>query len=200
MSPGSAHQAILSHFQRCRTTYLQYPAQWPVGYGVGLRIKRSSVRIRPSPLRWVLGQGSLLLLSQGEAFALASISYLAILVKYILAKKKKKKKKTHYVQWAFYCVQHYAICVSPGWLHEVQWVLCTAFFNHTYEWRVCLPVWGCVWRHNFPSHLASLRESHSYMLTRHFVTIVKPTAVFEPAPGSKIGLCVHNLRVEIFCE
>ena len=64
-------------------------AQWPIGYGVGLRIKRSSVRIRPWPLRWVLGQGSLLPLSQGEAFTLASISYLAILVKYILAKKKK---------------------------------------------------------------------------------------------------------------
>ena len=62
---------------------------WPIGYGVGLRIKRSSVRIRPWPLRWVLGQGSLLPLSQGEAFTLASISYLAILVKYILAKKKK---------------------------------------------------------------------------------------------------------------
>ena len=30
---------------------------------------------------------------KGEAFTLASISYLAILVKYILAKKKKKKKK-----------------------------------------------------------------------------------------------------------
>ena len=41
----------------------------------------------------VLGQGSLLPLSQGEAFTLASISYLAILVKYILAKKKKKKNK-----------------------------------------------------------------------------------------------------------
>ena len=68
-------------------------AQWPIGYGVGLRIKRSSVWIRPWPLRWVLGQGSLLPLSQGEAFTLASISYLAILVKYILAKKKKKKKK-----------------------------------------------------------------------------------------------------------
>ena len=68
-------------------------AQWPIGYGVGLRIKRSSVRIRPWPLRWVLGQGSLLPLSQGEAFTLASISYLAILVKYIVAKKKKKKKK-----------------------------------------------------------------------------------------------------------
>ena len=67
-------------------------AQWPIGYGVGLRIKWSSVRIRPWPLlRWVLGQGSLLPLSQGEAFTLASISYLAILVKYILAKKKKKK-------------------------------------------------------------------------------------------------------------
>ena len=66
-------------------------AQWPIGYGVGLRIKRSSARIRPWPLRWVLGQGSLLPLSQGEAFTLASISYLAILVKYILAKKKKKK-------------------------------------------------------------------------------------------------------------
>ena len=68
-------------------------AQWPIGYGVGLRIKRSSVRIRPWPLGWVLGQGSLLPLSQGEAFTLASISYLAILIKYILAKKKKKKKK-----------------------------------------------------------------------------------------------------------
>ena len=55
-----------------------------------VRIKRSSVRIRPWPLRWVLGQGSLLPLSQGEAFTLASISYLAILVKYIPAKKKKK--------------------------------------------------------------------------------------------------------------
>ena len=61
-----------------------------IGYSVRLRIKRSSVRIRPWPLRWVLGQGSLLPLSQGEAFTLASISYLAILVKYILAKKKKK--------------------------------------------------------------------------------------------------------------
>ena len=68
-------------------------AQWPIGYGVGLRIKWSSVRIRPWPLRWVLGQGSLLPLSQGESFTLASISYLAILVKYILAKKKKKKKR-----------------------------------------------------------------------------------------------------------
>ena len=44
-----------------------------------------SVRIRPWPLRWVPGQGSLLPLSQGETFTLASISYLAILVKYILA-------------------------------------------------------------------------------------------------------------------
>ena len=47
----------------------------------------------PWPLRWVLGQGSLLPLSQGGAFTLASISYLAILVKYILAKKKKKSTK-----------------------------------------------------------------------------------------------------------
>ena len=61
-------------------------AQWPIGYGVGLRIERSSVRIRPWPLRWVLEQGSSLPLSQGEAFTLACISYLAILVKYILAK------------------------------------------------------------------------------------------------------------------
>ena len=79
-------------------------AQWPIGYGVGLRIKRSSVRIRPWSLRWVLGQGSLLELSQGEAFTLASVSYLAILVKYILAKKKKKKKRNmkcivHAMKW-----------------------------------------------------------------------------------------------------
>ena len=39
------------------------------------------------------GQGSLLPLSQGAAFTLASISYLAILVKYILAKKKKKNER-----------------------------------------------------------------------------------------------------------
>ena len=69
-------------------TQQKYKAQWPIGYGVGLRIKRSSVRIRPWALRWVLGQGSLLPLFKGEAFTLASISYLAILVKYILAKKK----------------------------------------------------------------------------------------------------------------
>ena len=70
-------------------------AWWPIGYGVGLRIKRSSVRIRLWPLRWVLGQGSLLPLSQGEAFTLASsISYLAILVKYILVKKKKTSRKS----------------------------------------------------------------------------------------------------------
>ena len=65
-------------------------AQWPIGYGVGLRIKRSSVRIWPWPRRWVRGQGSLLPLSQGEAFTLASISYLAMpSLKNILAKKKK---------------------------------------------------------------------------------------------------------------
>ena len=46
-------------------------------------------------LRWVLGQGSFLPLSQGEAFTLASISYLAILVKYILAKKNGVRKKAH---------------------------------------------------------------------------------------------------------
>ena len=51
-------------------------------------------------LRWVLGQGSLLPLSQGEAFTLASISYLAILVKYILAKKKKKIPNT--AVWLFF--------------------------------------------------------------------------------------------------
>ena len=43
---------------------------------------------RHKPLRWVLGQGSLLPLSQGEAFSLASISYLAILVKIYTGKKK----------------------------------------------------------------------------------------------------------------
>ena len=61
-------------------------AQWPIGYGVELRIKRSSAQIRPWPLRWVLGQGSLLPLAQEEAFTLASITYLAVLVKYILTR------------------------------------------------------------------------------------------------------------------
>ena len=77
------------NFLTAWTISMKLEAQWQIGYGVGLRIKRSSVWIRPWPLRWVLGQGSLLPLSQGKAFTLASISYLAILVKYILAKKKK---------------------------------------------------------------------------------------------------------------
>ena len=81
-------------------TFEQREAQWPIGYGVGLQIERSSVRIRLWPLHWVLGQGSLLPVSQGEAFTLASISYLAILVKYILAKKKKKKTKLiNFEEW-----------------------------------------------------------------------------------------------------
>ena len=49
------------------TLFVQQKKQRPIGYGVGLRIKRSSVRIRLRPLRCVLGQGSLLPLSQGEA-------------------------------------------------------------------------------------------------------------------------------------
>ena len=88
-------RAPRSGFSSCWAILKIQLGQWPIGYGVGLRIKRSSVRIRPWPLRWVLGQGSLLPLSQGEAFTLASISCLAILVKYILAKKKKKKTQTH---------------------------------------------------------------------------------------------------------
>ena len=61
---------------RCETrnNFTLVEAQWPIGYGVRLRIKRSSVWIRPWPLHWVLGQGSLLPLSQGEAFTLASIA------------------------------------------------------------------------------------------------------------------------------
>ena len=89
MQPASGRVAkSLATFRICELVRNREEAQWPIGYGVGLRIKWSSVRIRPWPLRWVLGQGSLLPLSQGEAFTLASISYVAILVKYILAKKK----------------------------------------------------------------------------------------------------------------
>ena len=55
-------------------------------YQVCIQLFTLCYHSRPWPLRWVLGQGSLLPLSQGEAFTLASISYLAILVKYILEK------------------------------------------------------------------------------------------------------------------
>ena len=50
---------------------------------------------------------------------------------------------------------------------------------------------------------ASLREPHSYVLTRLFVTIYKYISwswpLSDPAPGSKVGRCGHNLRVETFC-
>ena len=63
----------LPHFSKtlrslCVTLSWKAVVKWPIGYGVGLRIKRSSLRIRPWPLRWVLRQGSLLPLSQGEPF------------------------------------------------------------------------------------------------------------------------------------
>ena len=48
--------------------------------------------------RCVESLDSLLPLSQGEAFTLASISYLAILVKYILAKERKERVHTNKIQ------------------------------------------------------------------------------------------------------
>ena len=38
-------------YAECKAANGVVEAQWPIGYGVGLRIKRSSVRIRPWPLR-----------------------------------------------------------------------------------------------------------------------------------------------------
>ena len=94
---SSDKKIVRSRKDEARNQNFAEEAQWPIGYGVGLRIKWSSVRIRPWPLRWVLlGQGSLLPLSQGEAFTLAFISYLAILVKW---QKKKKKKSTFPMPW-----------------------------------------------------------------------------------------------------
>ena len=90
-------------------------AQWPIGYGVGLRIKRSSVRIRPWPLCWVLGQGSLLPLSQGEAFTLASISYLAILAKYILAKKIRSSSSSSEAVRVF--GNYFTPCLGISWFY-----------------------------------------------------------------------------------
>ena len=104
--------ACVSHVVLFLWNKFKVEAQWPIGYGVGLRIKRSLVRIRPWPLRWVLGQGSLLPLSQGEAFTLASISYLAILVKYIYWLAGKKVS----------CVRHAVLDVqfqpTSVWPHE----------------------------------------------------------------------------------
>ena len=74
--------------QSTKFFHVQKTSAITVSISLGLRIKRSSVRIRQWALRWVLGQGSLLPLSQGEAFTLASISYLAILVNIYTGKKK----------------------------------------------------------------------------------------------------------------
>ena len=58
-------------------------------------------------------------LSQGEAFTLASISYLAILVKYILAKKKKKKKTPGHSNCVpllvFFCMQWREATMVSEW-------------------------------------------------------------------------------------
>ena len=80
----------------------------------------SNLTVRPWPLRWVLGQGSLFPLSQGEAFTLASISYLAILVKYILEKNKKKTVNTHITR-----KQSVLLRSSPKTLFRKKlWLLC----------------------------------------------------------------------------
>ena len=54
--PGHHPRALtIQSRQDTHTPKLNYAiikeAQWPIGYGVGLRIKRSWVRIRPWPLR-----------------------------------------------------------------------------------------------------------------------------------------------------
>ena len=46
-STFSFHSFLFLYF--CFSSSNFYEAQWPIGYGVGLRIKRSSVRIRPWP-------------------------------------------------------------------------------------------------------------------------------------------------------
>ena len=49
-------------------------------------------------------------------------------------------------------------------------------------------------------------KPHSYVLTWLSVTIYiyiyidRPTAVFDPAPGVKVGCCGQNLRVVTLCE
>ena len=61
------------------------------------------------------------------------------------------EKRTYYVQWALYCVQHYDISVC--WLIAqgvVSKLTLYSFLKHGHDWCVCLPVWGCVWRHNCP--------------------------------------------------
>ena len=162
---------LLSIFRDQVSSIIQWnwyrEAEWPIGYGVGLRIKRSSVRIRPWPLRWVLGQGSLLPLSQGEAFTLAFISYLAILVK-IYTGKKKKIENTLFPEnkisdlnlfvlpFFFFCLfsadQHGLAFSDESWLQcqAMPWAW-PGIFRHSYhehnaygqQWRWKSRFWGC---------------------------------------------------------
>ena len=143
-------------------------AQWPIGYGIKLRIKRSSARIRPWPLRWVLGKGSLLPLSQGEAFTLASIigsaEALPILcVRYfrwereIQTERERRKwrhhcrakigdeftlslaKSSHNWRWAYtFPCQNFALFVSPFTLPV------SPFAERSPWWR-----WNSQWVHTF---------------------------------------------------
>ena len=59
-------------------------------------------------------------------------------------------KLTYYVQWALNCVQHYDICVSARLIARSAVSTLYSLLNHGHDWCVCLPVWGCVWRHNCP--------------------------------------------------
>ena len=131
-------------------------------------------------LRWVLGQGSLLPLSQGEAFTLASISYLAILVKYILAKKKKKKKKkTENKASAMYNISSttHNCCLFQNVYSVVRVMLVAVAFDFTKHWfsqpLLCLvyhgvfiiSVFGCCRQHTLTQ---THTHTHTHTHTRTF--------------------------------
>ena len=89
--------------------------------------------------------------------------------------------------------------MSAGWLHEVQWVLCTcSFLKHGHDWRVCLPLWGYVWCHNCPSHLKwhnfQKQKSWSSTLDACFWTTYKFSSFHAKAPWNSSFFCCFPER------
>ena len=102
---------------------------------------------------------------------------------------------TYYVQWSLNCIQHYAMCVSPGWLHEVQWVLCTAFWtmNGSFIRSTVLSPKGQAqeWQQSSDSNLPHKLYNwvHLLALPTLALQIGCTKQIFLPAP---IFLALHN--------
>ena len=105
-----------------------------------------------------------------------------------------------YAQWALYCIQHFDICVSAGWLNEVQWVLCTTFWSMDMTGvYACLCETVC----DVTTVLSHLNNQHDVCTNTHFTNAHNRTDRVAWIYGTAIHTknhCFFFLLLEVSCK